>query len=123
MAVLETHKLHGGYARRDSILSEVDLRLAPGEIHGIVRPNGSGKTTLLRHLARLMTPHQGRVLIDGEDLANLSRRDVARRLALASTPVPGTWPLSVRYAVQLGRAAHRGWLMPWTDQDAQAVEL
>lgn len=53
------------------ILHGIDLTIAPGEMVGIVGPSGSGKSTLTRLVQRLYSPTQGRVLVDGVDLANV----------------------------------------------------
>ncbi len=56
----------------------VRLRLAPGALNAIVGRNGSGKTTLLKLLQGLYRPEAGRVLLDGADIAQFSRRELAR---------------------------------------------
>lgn len=49
-------------------LDRLDLRLAPGKIHGLLGRNGSGKSTLAATLAGFRRPDEGRVLIEGGDL-------------------------------------------------------
>jgi ABC-2 type transport system ATP-binding protein len=49
-------------------LDQLDLRLAPGKIHGLLGRNGSGKSTLAATLAGFRQPDEGRVLIEGGDL-------------------------------------------------------
>ncbi|MEO0871020.1 MAG: type I secretion system permease/ATPase [Pseudomonadota bacterium] len=50
-------------------LRGVSLAIEPGEMLGIVGPSGSGKSTLTKLVQRLYVPEQGRVLVDGTDLA------------------------------------------------------
>jgi len=59
-------------------LRGIDLEFAPGGSVAIVGQNGSGKTTLAKHLVGLLRPDQGRVLIDGEDIAGRSIASLAR---------------------------------------------
>jgi branched-chain amino acid transport system permease protein len=49
-------------------LDGVDLKVAPGQIHGIIGPNGSGKTTLLNTISGFYPPEAGRVLVGGRDV-------------------------------------------------------
>ncbi|MFN3937059.1 MAG: ATP-binding cassette domain-containing protein [Gemmobacter sp.] len=53
-------------------LSDVSLAVQPGESFGLVGESGSGKTTLTRMVLRLDTPTAGRILFEGEDMAQLS---------------------------------------------------
>jgi lipoprotein-releasing system ATP-binding protein len=59
------------------VLRDVSLELASGENVAIVGPSGSGKSTLLSIIGTLETPTSGRILLDGEDLAALSERELA----------------------------------------------
>ena len=63
---------------RAHALCELDLAIAPGEVIGIVGRSGSGKSTLARLVQRLYVPEQGRILIDGCDIA-LAAPDALRR--------------------------------------------
>lgn len=56
------------------VLRGVNLRVAPGEVIGLVGDNGAGKSTLMKMLAGAVTPDAGRILIDGEELAGLGPR-------------------------------------------------
>ena len=51
------------------VIRQVDLKIAPGEVIGVVGRSGSGKSTLAKLVQRLYVPDRGRVLIDGYDLA------------------------------------------------------
>jgi subfamily B ATP-binding cassette protein HlyB/CyaB len=51
------------------VIRQVDLKIAPGEVIGIVGRSGSGKSTLARLVQRLYVPDRGRILVDGHDLA------------------------------------------------------
>jgi D-methionine transport system ATP-binding protein len=62
-------------------LSRISLSVPKGTIQGIIGFSGAGKTTLLRCISRLELPDEGRVLIDGADLANMNGQELrsARR--------------------------------------------
>ena len=67
-AGLEVEALRHAYGER-TVLREVDLSLAPGEVHCLVGPSGCGKTTMLRLVAGLEPVQSGRIAIDGEVVA------------------------------------------------------
>jgi putative ABC transport system ATP-binding protein len=58
-------------------LRGVDLSVSPGELVAVMGPSGSGKSTLLQLAGGLDTPTAGRVLVEGRDLAELSRTQLA----------------------------------------------
>ncbi|MEH1124705.1 ABC transporter ATP-binding protein [Micromonospora sp. CPCC 206061] len=58
-------------------LSRVSMRIAHGELVGIVGPSGSGKSTMLHLIGTLDRPSSGSVLIDGYDVAELSDRELS----------------------------------------------
>lgn len=64
------------------VLKRISLDIAPGEIVGIVGRSGSGKSTLTRLVQRLYVPEQGRVLIDGIDLAIADATSVRRQIGV-----------------------------------------
>ncbi|WP_114853435.1 ABC transporter ATP-binding protein [Brachybacterium sp. YJGR34] len=110
--ILEARGLHHAVGPR-TILHEVDITVGPGEIVGLVGRNGSGKSTALRLLHRALVPAQGRVLLEGDDLAALPARERARRIAVLGQEATGEMPLTVADAVLLGRIPHAG-LFPTT---------
>lgn len=90
-----------------AILSDVTLSLERGTLVGLVGPNGAGKTTLLRTLAGLITPTNGRVVLDGTPLAAIARDARAKRIAVLFQGAGAGWPMRVRDLVALGRLPHR----------------
>jgi len=52
-------------------VDDVSIDIAPGEFFALLGPSGCGKTTLLRMLAGFETPDAGRILLDGEDIAEV----------------------------------------------------
>jgi iron complex transport system ATP-binding protein len=87
-------------------LDGVGLAVEAGEWLAVVGPNGAGKSTLLRVIAGLLRPDDGRIELDGRDVAAMKRRERARCVALVpQAPVvpPG---MSVTDYVLLGRTPH-----------------
>ena len=92
------------------VIDGADLVVDRGEVVGVVGPNGSGKTTLLLALNRALRATSGTVVIDGDDLSQLPRREIARRVAVVAQDSEASLPLTVRDAVALGRLASRSLL-------------
>jgi ATP-binding cassette subfamily B protein len=63
-------------------LTSVNLALHPGEVIAFVGGNGAGKSTLVKLICRLYAPDTGKILVDGQDLADVSPEDWQRRLTV-----------------------------------------
>jgi ABC-2 type transport system ATP-binding protein len=66
IAVTALVKRYGSFTAVDGVTLDVQ----PGEIHGFLGPNGAGKTTTIRMIAGLLKPTDGRILVNGHDLAS-----------------------------------------------------
>ncbi|WP_417392453.1 ABC transporter ATP-binding protein [Gimesia sp.] len=121
MHPIELENVTCGYTRQD-VLKQVSLIIKPGTVLVLLGPNGSGKTTLLRALFQLVEIRKGSVLIEGESLSQMSRKQVAQKLALAPQLESPQWPMTVEETVQLGRSAHRGWVQPFGVEDTSQVQ-
>jgi iron complex transport system ATP-binding protein len=84
------------------------VRIQPGHLTALLGPNGSGKSTLLRLLAGVWAPTEGTATLDGEPLARVSRRALARAVALVPQDTHIAFAFSVREVVAMGRHAHLG---------------
>ena len=91
-----------------SVVDRVSLSVARGAIVGLLGPNGSGKTTVLRLLSGTLIPDRGRVLLDGQAIAGMSRRDLARRIAVVPQETHSAFDYSALEIVMMGRYPHLG---------------
>ena len=78
---IECHALSFGYDGLKPVFEGFDLSIEPGEKVGLVGPSGAGKSTLFKLLTRRYPLVGGRVLIDGQDIANLQRETIAHQVA------------------------------------------
>jgi len=71
-----------GYLPGRPVLSHVDLRISPGETVACVGPTGAGKSTLAKLVTRLYDPTGGRILIDGQDLRDVTLGSLRRQIGV-----------------------------------------
>nr|WP_203593407.1 ABC transporter ATP-binding protein [Streptomyces sp. SID9124] len=109
-----------GYGGRN-VIEELDVEIPSGVVTTIIGPNGCGKSTLLRTLTRLLKPAGGAVVLDGEDIARLRTRDVAKKLGLLPQSPVAPEGLTVSDLVARGRHPHQSWLRQWSSDDADVV--
>lgn len=90
------------------VLSKVSFTLKRGEMMCILGVNGAGKSTLLKCLNRILSPQQGTVLLDGKELFDMRRPEVARRIGYVPQRHADTC-MSVFEMVLMGRKPHMEW--------------
>ncbi len=88
------------------VVREVDLRVRPGEVVGLVGPNGSGKTTLVRVASRALRPSTGDVRVGGRDLDHLGAREAARLVAVVPQDVQPAFSYTALELVLMGRTPY-----------------
>jgi ABC-type lipoprotein export system ATPase subunit len=76
--VTKTYPGPAGQAEGPTVLKDLSLEVQPGQTLSILGPSGSGKSTLLNLIGALDRPTEGSVVLDGEDLSDLSDRQLAR---------------------------------------------
>ena len=104
---LEASHLDFGY-RGHRVGSDVSLSLVSGEVLCLLGPNGSGKTTLFKTLLGLLPSQGGQVLVDGIDVRQKKRDEVARFVSYVPQAHAAFFPFTVREVVLMGRTAHLG---------------
>lgn len=90
-----------------TVLNKVNLEFLPGELIAIVGSNGSGKTTLLQGISGLKQLDTGRVLLNGENIKNISRKNLARQVAVLTQREDLQLDLTVEELVWRGRHPHQ----------------
>jgi iron complex transport system ATP-binding protein len=89
-----------------AVVEDVSFKLEAGKIIALLGANGAGKTTLLKALNGGLPAAKGSVLLDGKELKNYSRREIARRMAVIAQETETKFPVSVLEFVLAGRFAH-----------------
>jgi ATP-binding cassette, subfamily B, multidrug efflux pump len=94
--------VHFGYGTVRGVLHGIDLAIAPGERVGLVGPSGAGKSTLVNILLRFYELEEGRILIDGQDIACVTQESLRNRIAMV-TQDTSLLHRSIRDNIRYGR--------------------
>ncbi|MGB5048435.1 MAG: ABC transporter ATP-binding protein, partial [Caldilineaceae bacterium] len=88
---------------RAQALQSLSFHIEPGELVALVGPSGAGKTTISYLLPRLYDPTEGRVLLDGHDLRDVTLESLARQIGMVTQEtylLHDTFAANLRYAKQ-----------------------
>ena len=96
------HFDYGRNPRRGGVLRGLDLDVAPGERVGLVGRSGAGKSTLVHLLLGFYRPEQGRVLVDGRDIAGLTQESLRAQIGMV-TQDTSLLHRSIRDNIRYGR--------------------
>ena len=88
------------YSVGKPVLEDVSLHIAPGETYALVGSSGGGKTTLCHLIPRFYDVHKGRVLVDGQDVRELTQASLRKNIGIIQQDVfifAGTVMDNIRY--------------------------
>ena len=122
MKALLTFSGVGFSYREHTILSDLTVSVESAACIALVGPNGAGKTTLFRLAVGTLRPYAGEIRLNGQPLASLSRRDIARSIALVPQDVEVPFPFTVEQFVEQGRTPYLGMFGSLNTGDREAVE-
>ncbi|ABE52025.1 ABC transporter ATP-binding protein [Methanococcoides burtonii] len=97
-----------GYASTP-ILENVSVDIYGSSFVSIVGPNGAGKSTMLKCINKILVPDSGDIHIDGYNLKNMKRIEVAKNIAYVPQSSNRVFPTTVFETVLMGRRPHIGW--------------
>lgn len=115
---LRIEDLAVGYGER-SVLRDVSLQVAPGEVLAIVGPNGVGKSTLIRAASGALSPQRGAVSVQGQDLLKMTAAERARWVSVVPQAVNLPPAYSVMDVVLMGRTPYLGWFERESERDRE----
>tara|TARA_R110002012_G_scaffold232825_1_gene405670 strand:- start:181 stop:1965 length:1785 start_codon:yes stop_codon:yes gene_type:complete len=101
-ARIELRGVSFSYASGDPILRRVDLVAAGGKTTALVGPSGAGKSTIISLIPRFYDPSEGSILIDGQDISEVTKASLRRHLAYVSQQ-PYLFEGTIRDNIRYGR--------------------
>jgi iron complex transport system ATP-binding protein len=106
-----------------TVLKDISLEIASGEILALIGPNGAGKSTLIRAATGVVPVRSGQVSVDGQVLTGLSPAQRAKIVAVVPQARQLGGAFSVEQAVMMGRTPYLNWLGQEGEADKAAVRL
>lgn len=101
-ATVELRNVHFGYGTEDEILKGVSFRAEGGKTTALVGPSGAGKSTIISLIPRFYDALSGQILIDGQDIAEVTKHSLRNKLAYVSQQ-PYLFEGSIRDNIRYGR--------------------
>jgi len=87
----------------DLVLKSIDLAFVKSGFTSIVGPNGSGKSTLLKQISGILKPSQGSLIINGENIKTINKKDIAKLMAVVPQNTALEFDYKVMDVVLMGR--------------------
>lgn len=118
---IEIHGLQVNYYDQ-VIINSLDLHIPENKITIIIGPNGCGKSTLLKSIMRIIPYKKGSILLDGENMKQLSQKKISKKIALLpqSPIIPDG--IKVRELVAYGRFPHQKMMSGLTKKDYEIID-
>lgn len=105
-----------------TVLDKITLGIKGGEMIGILGPNGCGKTTLLKNLNRNLKPHGGCVLISDTDIDTISKKEIAKNVAVVPQSNEIRFAFTVKEIVSMGRMPFQESLRGESRSDMEIID-
>jgi len=122
MALISVEDLSFAYRERE-VLHEITFPVESGEVLGLVGPNGCGKTTLIRCINGMLSPRRGRVVLNGRDIRNMHRREIAQAMAYVPQSAGNRTFITVFETVLMGRRPYLNWKVSPADEETVVEAL
>lgn len=120
MIMLNTENLNVGYGKK-IVVNNVNIQVSKGEVFCLLGANGAGKTTTLRTLSGLLKPMGGKVFLNGKDISEINKKELAKKLALVLTNRFSGSLMTVYDIVAMGRYPHTGFFGKLTEEDSEKI--
>jgi ATP-binding cassette subfamily B protein len=86
-AQVEFHDVWFSYREKEPVLRGLSLTAEAGQMSALVGPSGGGKSTILNSILRLYEPQSGAIVIDGQNIADVSRHSLRQQIAYVGQDV------------------------------------
>lgn len=121
MSGLSLYDVAIGYGAK-VVASGISADIEPGQLVCLIGKNGSGKSTLFKTIACFQPALAGRITIDGRDISEMKRSEMAQMVGVVLTERPESQEMSVREMVAMGRSPYTGFFGNMSAHDREVVQ-
>lgn len=104
------------------IVEDLDIDIKRGSVVTIIGPNGSGKSTILKSFAKLLSPTSGSVIVESQDLSEMTMRCLAKKVSILLQRNSCPADIKVKDLLYYGRAPHKKWYESNNKEDDKIIE-
>ncbi|ENK0556605.1 iron-dicitrate transporter ATP-binding subunit [Clostridium sporogenes] len=104
------------------IVDGLNMNIPKGKITTIIGPNGCGKSTVLKTVGRILKPKEGLVYLNGDDIRNLSTKEVAQKMSILPQSPQAQGGLTVGELVSYGRFPHKKGFGKLSPEDKKVIQ-
>lgn len=122
---LQLHNLSIGYRtgkKEVTVQENLNLSASKGELIALIGRNGCGKSTLLRSMSWLQPIHKGKIVVDGNNLSEITPRNRAQLISVVLTDQRAEASFNVKELISIGRDPYTGWLGSLSEEDNKIIE-
>ena len=105
---LDIKDLGFGYNADSKVLQGIDLKVGGPQLISIIGPNGVGKSTFIYCLNKILTPSEGTVMIQGDNVNDISIKELSKKMGFVPHATSDVFPMTVMDTVLMGRRPHSG---------------
>lgn len=106
----------------NKIIDDVSVEFPINKITILIGANGCGKSTMLRSFARLLKPIHGSINLNGNNISELSNKDLSKQLAILPQSPIVSGGLTVRELVEMGRFPYQTWRNKLDKKDNEIID-
>ncbi|GEK33836.1 ABC transporter ATP-binding protein [Kurthia sibirica] len=119
---MDIKNLFFSYHAKEPFIAIDELKISEGKITTIIGPNGCGKSTLLALIAQQLTYTAGEIYIEQQNISRLSRKELAKKLAIVYQQNEAPEQYTIRDLVKVGRYPYRKGLNSLSADDLTAID-
>ena len=117
---LEINDVHFAYHSID-VLKNISFKASEGEVIGLLGKNGCGKTTLMKCINAHLKPHSGTITIDGSPVSEMTKKELAKRMAVVAQHANMSFPFTVLETIMMGLYPTSEWMHAPTGEEMERV--